>query len=120
MTSAEIVRLEKFLIDVKNDLKCAETRCSDRYFRPSLEATADPPFHGLNKEVVNLKKNIETIESHLDALKYLFPPPPPLIIIIINYFPLDFYLFFIFFLYFQNVPYEIGNGLSQITIRMRC
>ncbi|EEB17523.1 Tektin-B1, putative [Pediculus humanus corporis] len=69
VTSAEIVRLEKFLIDVKNDLKCAETRCSDRYFRPSLEATADPPFHGLNKEVVNLKKNIETIESHLDALK---------------------------------------------------
>lgn len=69
VTKAEYLRLDEFLTEVKNDLRCVETRCSDRYFRPSVDATMDPPFLGLNKEATQLQSNVEAIDNHLDVLK---------------------------------------------------
>lgn len=68
-TQGEQYRLELFLKDVEDDLKCAETRCSFRFFRPSVDATMDPPFIGINQEVENLRRKVEEIKNHIDALK---------------------------------------------------
>lgn len=68
-TKAETDRLSQFLVEVKHDLRCAHTRCSDRFFRPSVEATMDSPFFGLNKEVTELEANVESIEGYLDMLR---------------------------------------------------
>ncbi|KAK6630799.1 hypothetical protein RUM44_002968 [Polyplax serrata] len=72
VTKAEYLRLDEFLTEVKNDLRCVETRCSDRYFRPSVDATMDPPFLGLNKEATQLQSNVEAIDNHLDVLKSFY------------------------------------------------
>lgn len=69
VTKAECTRLEQFLTQVKYDLKCAETKCSDRFFRPSVDATSDPPFFGLNHEVDSLNNSLDALESHLDILR---------------------------------------------------
>lgn len=68
-TEAEMERMENFLKVVQNDLKCAESRCAYRFFRPAVDATMDAPYLGINEEVVHLREKEQEVQKQLTGLR---------------------------------------------------
>lgn len=67
--TGEWTRLEKLLNQTINDLKCVETKAAERYFRPAVDATIDPPFTGINKEAAALREKIEALKKQEKELR---------------------------------------------------